>query len=274
MTRPPNIEGWILVPGEEPDQRHYRPDPRHRLHPYQEELRRRPHLVKALQQSPELAAFVAEVKPAARRRIAQYKAAGRGMASRETQREAYVWLERLQHDIQGIATEHRPSGVDPEIAYHWLMGQLIPPHILARHLVPIEPVTLLIDRHGVLHMRFTAASQRERERYGPLIELAQQALGYPKDAGGNRAIADDPAGNERARTAAKLAWMGLTNAEIADFFEWPAGRAGEKRAEDHIATGKALLAEEESMWPEQPDRMLKLRKHRRSGMGPPWRQDR
>lgn len=273
MAKPFEIEGWIPVPGDEPDEFHYRPDPQHPQHPYQQELRRRPQVQRALEQSPEFATFVAQMKPSVRQRVNQYQAAGRGIASLETQREAYAWLDNVQSNVERIARTHRLPGVNPEIAYHWLMSQLMPPHILARNLVPIEPVTLMIGRDGVITMRFGAASQRERERYAPLIELAQQALGYPKDTGGNRAIAYDPAGNERARTAAKLAWMGMSNAEIAAFFEWPTGRAGEKRADDHIATGKALLNDEQSAWPEQPEAIPTVRTHRRSGMGPPWTKD-
>src|SRR5215210_6666391 len=51
-------EGWIRVPSEMEGGYHYRPDPRHPLHPYNIALRRNPRLLKQLNESEEIRSYV------------------------------------------------------------------------------------------------------------------------------------------------------------------------------------------------------------------------
>jgi len=230
-----------------------------------------------MEQDPALTGYVERHREAVRRHVAMYEAAGRGFASARTMLEAEAFLTLVQEDIQEYVRRHGPSEINPETQYHFLMAKLIPARILARNLVPIEPVTLTIGPDRVIIMLFTTASQRERDQYGPLIALAQDALGYHKDTGGNRPIAEDPAKNEQARTVAKLAWMGLSDKEISGFMGWTAndGRqplgqgAAEKRVADYLRAGIQILSEDAEDWP-SPASVPIVRPPQRAGLGPPW----
>src|SRR4051812_7789023 len=59
QPKPLKIEGWVHVPSRDPDERHYRPDPRHPLHPYNRQQRKRPRLRSELERDPALSNFVA-----------------------------------------------------------------------------------------------------------------------------------------------------------------------------------------------------------------------
>ncbi len=126
-----------------------------------------------------------------------------------------------------------------------------------------EPITLRVNRTnhplpipdlrpGEFVMRFTRASGRDRDAYTSLITEMQAALEYPTTGGsiGRPTINEDPAMAERAKATLKLAWMGLSNAEIAAFFGWPGdAEAIAKRVADYIAAGTELLNASDPQWP-------------------------
>ncbi len=128
---------------------------------------------------------------------------------------------------------------------------------------PLEPVLLLAlppwapmgqplaIYPGDIVLIFRAASWTERESYDTLIAEIQKWFGYTratgaKERGGRRRIGDDPVKADQARTAAQLAWMGLTGPEIAGALGWvqPGDTGREKkyakRADDYVAAGIEL----------------------------------
>ncbi len=128
---------------------------------------------------------------------------------------------------------------------------------------PLEPVLLLAIppwvptgqastiNPGDIVLTFRAASWTERESYDTLITEIQKWFGYTpatgaKERGGRRRIGDDPVKADQARTAARLAWMGLTGPEIAGALGWvqPGDTGREKkyakRADDYVAAGIEL----------------------------------
>ncbi len=137
-------------------------------------------------------------------------------------------------------------------------------------LIPLHP--------GEIAMTFTTATQEDRDAYTSLIRQAQEALGYEPNKGGRRRIEDDKVAAEQAKTVAKLAWMGLSTAEIGAFFAWKDKATGdpitpkavEHRVADYLERGKTLLAREDPEWPDG-FAVGRVRRPRRTGLGPPWR---
>ncbi len=128
---------------------------------------------------------------------------------------------------------------------------------------PLEPVLLqavppwapegqpLTISPGDIVLKFRAASQTERESYDTLIHTIQKWFGYTsatgaKERGGRRRIGDDPVKADQARTAARLARMGLSGPEIAGALGWvqPGDTGREKkyakRVDDYIVAGIEL----------------------------------
>ncbi len=124
------------------------------------------------------------------------------------------------------------------------------------HALPLRP--------GEIVMRFTAASGPERDPYDLLVTEIQDSFGYAKakDRGGRRRRAG------QAKTAAKLARMGLTGPQIAAFLGWPEpGETGqekkyEKRVNDYVQEGIDLIPPGSAEW-ETTRRLPTLRPPRR-----------
>ncbi len=147
-----------------------------------------------------------------------------------------------------------------------------PDHVQALFgLGPLEPVLLqavppwaptgqpLIISPGDIVLKFRAASRPERDPYDLLVTAIQDSFGYTPDTrvkqrGGRRSIADDPAKADQARTAARLARMGLSGSQIAAVLGWvqlgDTGREKKyaKRVDDYVAAGIELIPPGSPEW--------------------------
>jgi len=219
---PLEIEGWLWIPGDGPNESYYRPDPRHELHPYQQELRRRPGLLRRLERDPQLRGVVDSLAPETRTVSDAIRSeALRSGVTPLLYRGSDRFLSSLIDTIHDAARSLGPADIASETKFHYLGSQIVPPEYLPRWVVPIDPVMLWIDTDGVITMRFTGASAGERDNYNDLIRSAQKALGYRGNEGGRPRSVDNPVAMEQSRMAAKLAhWGGFTNEMIAETFEW------------------------------------------------------
>jgi len=143
-----------------------------------------------------------------------------------------------------------------------LLREVVPPEIADRFLDPLEQVflrgnhtlvpQLVIVNPSEIIMRFSTASENERNAFTTVIRDLQKAWDHRRDEGGRRRLEDDPGTSEQMKTAAKLAlWNGYPNPLIAEFFGWiepddtPQQRSKQaEKAGEYVRRGTALLGED------------------------------
>ncbi len=283
-TMPPDAPtGWMWVPNNDmPGGGYFRPDVRHPMHPYNVVQRDTPKLRSWLDDDEEIQAFIAFIrrwKPEVDVKFADIRLrTTAGGTDLGILAEAAEFTSALVDEIGRASRTIGPKDISAWMKLHYLADRIAPPGVMSEYLTSVEPVGLFATLDGHITASVTGASQKERRLYNGLIDEAQRFFGHRKHAGGRPRIEDDAVATEQAKTVAKLAWMGLSTAEIGVFFAWKDNKTGEPitakaiehRVADYLKRGKALLSAEDPEWPqEQP--LPRARPPQRKGLGPPWK---
>ncbi len=265
--------GWMWIPDATmPGGGHFRPDVRHPKHPYNVVQRRTPKLRSWLDEDEDLQAFIRTWKPRAEAGLADIRLrVVTGHPDPGVRADAHAFSSTLAEAMEHASRTIGPKDVAAWVKLHYLAGRIVNPRFMADYLTTVEPVALVATSDGAVTAHITGASQNERHLYEWLIDEAQRYFGHRKHPGGRPRTEESTESAELATTVAKLAWMGLSTAQIAAFMGWDSSDADaiEKRVSTYFRAGKAALAESDRLWPNGQSVPV-VRPPRRKGLGPPW----
>ena len=242
----------------------YRPDTRHRMHPYNVLTEREPRLRQWLDEDAGIQAFIAQHQEPLRRRFTEVRAqASAGPIDAATILDGKSLTKSVLVMVGDASRRLGPADVPEWVTYHYIAQKLIPLTLRAKHLTALEPVGLWALSNGMITMSFTGASQNERRDWEPLIKSAQTFFGHRKDPGGRKRRDEGEESSRLALVAAKLHhWRGWRPEAIDAFLELPhnasdngaTGDTAAQRGRRYIDSGEKLLVNQHGGgWKTPPD---------------------
>ena len=244
--------GWMWIPDSRiPGGGHYRPDPRHELHPYNIANQREPKIRSWLDEDAALQAYIDKQRPIAQAALANARLL-RAATPRDLRlaEEASQIVAAIVGDLDRASRRLGPGDVPEWVKFHYLAGHIMPPEYVAEHLTSVEPVGLIAQRDGTISLVFTGASENDRQPYEELIRSAQTFFGHRKNRGGRPRRSQDEELSRLAVTAAKLHhWRGWSFEAVDALLDLPRratdpkAETAEQRGRRYVKTGTPALRE-------------------------------